>query len=334
MNGLLNQAKSRIWSIVNELTSLRYNGLVPQLEIALYEYGKDSNSPTQDYVKQLIPFTNDLDDISAKLFSISTNGGSEHCGAVIQQSLDQLNWSKNKSDLKMIYIAGNEPFNQGKVDYLKVMPKASERQIYVNTIYCGPYQKGVQELWLDGAQKGGGDYFNIDHDKAVVQIQTPFDDPINSYNDSINRTYLGYGAVGQTKKANQITQDANAESLSPSSMAERSIAKTKSNYQNESWDLLDGAASGKVDITKMKEDELPVEFKGLTPEQREKKLVELTQKRAIYQKNIAELAKKRQEFIQNEQMKNTTKSADDFGSSINKSINKQAVKIGYTKESN
>jgi hypothetical protein len=39
-------------------------------------------------------------------------------------------------DLKLIYIAGNEPFNQGPIDYKKVCEIASAKGIFVNTIYC------------------------------------------------------------------------------------------------------------------------------------------------------------------------------------------------------
>ena len=40
MDGLLNQAKAKIWAIVNEVSALRYQGTIPQLEIAMYDYVK------------------------------------------------------------------------------------------------------------------------------------------------------------------------------------------------------------------------------------------------------------------------------------------------------
>lgn len=39
MDGLIDQAKSRIWNIVNDLSGLRHQGLLPTIEIALYDYG-------------------------------------------------------------------------------------------------------------------------------------------------------------------------------------------------------------------------------------------------------------------------------------------------------
>ena len=108
MDGLLDQAKSRIWQIVNSMSNLRYNGLVPQIEIALYEYGNDNISAAENHVRKILNLSSDLDMVSKQLFSLTTRGGQEYCGAVISQSLLQLNWSYNPSDIKMIYIAGNE----------------------------------------------------------------------------------------------------------------------------------------------------------------------------------------------------------------------------------
>ena len=54
-------------------------------------------------VSHRMGFSDDLDEISEKLFSLTTNGGEEYCGEVIQTSLKQLDWGKNSDDLKMIF---------------------------------------------------------------------------------------------------------------------------------------------------------------------------------------------------------------------------------------
>ena len=86
MDGLIEQAKSRLWNIVNTLTTLKFEGKTPEIEIALYEYGNDGLNKNTDYIRQVAPLTTDLDLISEKLFSLRTNGGSEYCGAVIQDA--------------------------------------------------------------------------------------------------------------------------------------------------------------------------------------------------------------------------------------------------------
>ena len=86
MDGLIEQAKARLWDIVNTLTTLKYQGKTPTIEIALYEYGNDNLSPETNYIRQVSTLTTDLDLISEKLFSLTTYGGSEYCGAVISDA--------------------------------------------------------------------------------------------------------------------------------------------------------------------------------------------------------------------------------------------------------
>lgn len=335
MDGLIDQAKSRIWNIVNEISTLSYNGYRPSLEIALYHYGNDNLSPNGNYIQQLLKLTSDLDAVSQKLFGLRTNGGSEFCGAVIGRSLNDLNWSSNPSDLKMIYIAGNEGFNQGPIDYKEECKRAASRGIFINTIYCGNYDQGVREFWKDGASCSNGDYFNIDSDKKIAHIKTPYDEQINQYNDSLNKTYYGYGSAGERKKSMQMNEDMNAAEKSISVKAERSIAKSKSHvYNNADWDIVDAVDKGGKDVTKMDEKDLPEEFKGKTNEEKEALLEEIRKDRVNYQNKIAELAKNRQAYIDEELKKQAEEgeSVDDFGTSVNESIMKKAEKIGYSKE--
>lgn len=332
MDGLIDQAKSRIWSIVNEISSLRYQGQIPTLEIALYEYGNDGLQPSDHYIRQVINLTSELDLVSEKLFALTTNGGSEFCGAVIQESLNDLSWSTATNDMKMIYIAGNEPFNQGPVSYKEVCKTAVTKGIFINSIYCGPYDQGVKEFWQDGATCSTGEYFNIDSDKAVVHISTPYDDKIRVYNDSLNATYYGYGLEGTYKKSNQVAQDANAVSQSETVMTERAIVKSKASYSNASWDLIDAVDKGGKKLEDMKENELPEEFKGKTDDEKKALFESKKADRERYQVEIAKLATDRQTFIDEELKKRAENTpVDDFGSSVNESILKKAELLGYEK---
>ncbi len=38
MSGLINQARQHLWKIVNEFATVRRNGKVPRLQVALYKY--------------------------------------------------------------------------------------------------------------------------------------------------------------------------------------------------------------------------------------------------------------------------------------------------------
>ncbi|MDX2360274.1 MAG: VWA domain-containing protein [Crocinitomicaceae bacterium] len=333
MSGLIDQAKARIWNIVNEVSELTYEGQVPTVEFALYHYGNDQLPSSGNYIEQILPLSTDLDELSQKLFALSTNGGDEYCGAVIGEALNNLNWSTSRSDLKMIYIAGNESFNQGPIHINIECKKAVGKDIFINTIFCGDYDEGIREGWKDGALCSQGNYFNIDSNKEVVHVATPYDQEIQSYNDSINTTYYGYGALGDEKKIMQLEEDVNSEEMSPTSATERSIVKSKTNvYNNSSWDLVD-AADGGLDVLELSEEQLPEEFQGKTDEEKLVLIEENREERILYQNKIAELAKKRQDYIDVEMKKRAELGeVDDFGTSVNESIILKAIEIGFSNE--
>lgn len=330
MDGLIEQAKSRLWNIVNTLTTLKYNGQTPQVEIALYEYGNDGLRD-ENYIRQVTPLTQDLDLVSEKLFALRTNGGSEYCGAVIRDAAANLNWDGNEKSMKLIYIAGNEPFNQGKIDYKEVISKAKNKNIYTNTIYCGSREEGIQGLWQNGATTGGGKYFNIDSDKKVIYIETPYDIRISECNTKLNDTYIYYGNRGSEYKQKQITQDKNAEVQSVSNLVERTVSKSKKNaYKNEHWDLVDKAEKDDNFIANIKASELPDELKGKSEEEVKKAVALKSAEREKIQREIEELSKKRQSYIDAEIKKRGTDDADDLGKAIESSIHELAKKNGYS----
>ena len=131
MDGLINQAKSQLWDIVNEFSLAKCgNDTRPNLQIAIYQYGNDNLSASEGYIQQVLGFSSDLDEISEKLFSLTTNGGEEYCGKVLQTSLQQLPWNQNPDLLRMIFIAGNEPFDQGRYNYRNATTNANEKGVY------------------------------------------------------------------------------------------------------------------------------------------------------------------------------------------------------------
>jgi len=60
MDGLIEQSKSQLWKMVNELADSKKDGKSPDLEIALYEYGNSNLSVKGNYLRQILPLTNDL----------------------------------------------------------------------------------------------------------------------------------------------------------------------------------------------------------------------------------------------------------------------------------
>lgn len=327
MDGLIEQAKSRLWNIVNALTTLKFNGVAPQIEIAIYEYGND-NIRTSDYIRQVTPLTTDLDFISQKLFALTTYGGDEYCGAVIAKAVKMLDWGKNKSDMKLVYIAGNEPFTQGNISYKEAIDQALGKDIYVNTIHCGNLESGISGMWRDGAIRGKGKFFNIDHNARVRYYDTPYDDRLTLCNEKLNTTYISYGSTGRVRQENQVMQDRNAKSISKSNLAERAVSKSAAIYDNSTWDLVDKVKQDKNALSLIKESELPKELQNKSKTEVQKLITAKELERTSIQKEINELAKKRQTYI-DEQAKDDN-AGDDLGKAINESILSLAKTKGYT----
>ncbi len=325
MSGLIEQAKSELWKIVNELSSAKKGGKTPLVQVALYEYGKSSLPASEGYLRMILPLTTDLDKVSEELFSLTTNGGSEYCGLVIQSASQGLNWSKAGQDYKVIFIAGNEPFTQGEVDYKKSCGEAISRGIVVNTIFCGNHQEGINTNWKDGADLADGRYFSIDHNTRIVQIDAPQDKEIARLGSQLNQTYLAYGAAGGVGAARQKEQDANASTLAPMVAAERTVTKASASYLNSSWDLVDAHREGKVKLEDLKESELPAEMKQMNNSERKVYLDKTEKERRRIQETINRLNDARKKYI-SAQLKNQGKDADSsFGAAVVKVVREQAA---------
>jgi len=298
MDGLIEQAKSQLWKIVNELSAAKCDdGARPKIKIALYEYGNDGLSSSEGYIRMVSGLTDDLDLISEKLFALRTNGGNEYCGQVIKTSLQQLNWSTSPADLKIIFIAGNEPFTQGEIPYRAACSLAKEKGVVVNTIFCGDFNEGMQTNWKDGADITGGSYMSISQNSQTVYVPTPYDTRIEECNERLNRTYLYYGRSGAVKKEAQAAQDNNAASYGQENKVERAVSKSSHAYNNSSWDLVDAAKDDAKVVAQAREEELPAEMKGMSAEQRKAYVNEKAEERKKIQAEIQELSKKRQAYI-------------------------------------
>ena len=303
MDGLIEQAKSQLWKMVNELSSSTKGGKSPDIELALYEYGKTPVGATKGYMQQIVPLSKDLDLVSEKLFELRTDGGEEYCGLTIGDAVEHLAWSNNPEDLKLIIIAGNESFSQGMVDYKKKCESAVVSDIVINTIYCGNCDEGVRLYWKDGAERGKGRYMCISQDEKVVHIETPYDDRLLKLNSSLNETYIRYGKEGEKYRSRQIKQDQNAASYGAANVAERVISKgNKKMYNNSRWDVIDALEDEpSMDIEQLEEAYLPEEMKAMSTKEKLAYVERKKQERESIQKEISAITKKRFAFIQAKQ---------------------------------
>jgi len=291
MSGLIEQAKSELWRVVNELTTARQHGKQPRLQVALYTYG---DPPP----RQLNALTDDLDKVSESLFAVSISGGSEYCGQVIQTATRDLAWSPSPNDLKLIFIAGNEPFTQGPVEYRQACRETIAKGIMINTIHCGD---GIPDDWRDGALLADGKAVSINQNVQVAHIEAPQDAEIARLGADLNQTYIPFGTAAAESQARQITQDANAARQSQASSVQRSVSKANAFYRNSAWDLVDALKDGKITLTDVKTEDLPENMRGMSPAERQQYVSRQSSERQRLQDRINRLNGERNTFVAEKQ---------------------------------
>ena len=304
MDGLIEQAKAQLWTMVNVMGKSKCNGTTPQIEIALYEYGRENNDQVKGYVKQISPFTSDLDKLSQDLFALTTNGGQEYCGQVIHTSLNELSWDTASSNYKVIFISGNEDFLQGNISYTIACNEAKKKGVIVNTIYCGDRLQGIREHWNLLGECGNGSFTNINSDAKPEDIPTPYDSTLITLNNKLNGTYIYYGETGRQKQAMQATADANNAGINTYVGVNRIAAKgQKATYYNAGWDLIDAKDEDKTILDKVDFKTLPDSLRNKNKAQLEAIISQKSNERSLIQKEIQEINKKREGYINDEKQR-------------------------------
>ncbi|MDO8806219.1 MAG: vWA domain-containing protein, partial [Elusimicrobiota bacterium] len=331
MDGLINQARTQLWKIVNELVSAEKSGSKPAIEVALYEYGNSALSRERGWLRQVVPFTADLDLVARELFALKTNGGDEYCGQVIKEAVNGLNWSPKADVYKAIFIAGNEPFTPGPVSIQEAILKAKEKNIFVNTIYCGSRQQGLAEQWQAGAGLADGDYANIDQAAQDYAIAAPQDDKISQLSARLNDTYVAYGSGGSGKVAAKKEMETKMKAAGASVMSERAAfqASAPSAAASESsWDVVSAVESGSLRKEDIEADQLPEELKKMDKPARDKYIDEKLAERKKIKEEINSLQTERKTYIAREEKKKSS-GVNTLDKAMIDTIRRQATKRGY-----
>jgi hypothetical protein len=329
MDGLIEQAKSQLWKIVNELASAKKDGQVPKVEIALYEYGKASLPQASGYMRPVLSFTSDLDKVSEELFRLTTNGGEEYCGMVIGRATSELGWSDDDKDMKLIFIAGNEPFTQGSVDYHRTVAAAKRKGIVVNTIFCGPEAEGANTGWRVGAILAGGRFMSIDQDRAIVTVDAPQDGEIAALGAKINETYIPYGALGDSSYQRQSAQDQNAAQVRQGAMINRSVSKASAAYDNSGWDLVDAIRGNRANVETVSPNDLPAPMRNMSVKERAAYVETKMKERDAIQKRIQTLNEERNAFVASELKKRGQSDATTLDKAMIRAIDEEATSRGF-----
>lgn len=329
MDGLIEQAKAQLWNMVTVLGKASCDGKSPQIEIALYEYGRSSNNVADGYVKQISGFTKDLDLLSKNLFSLTTNGGEEYCGQVIYTSLKDLKWDISPQNYKVIFIAGNEDFLQGNLLYTKACDEAKKKGVIVNTIYCGDRLQGIKEHWNLNTECGNGSFTVINQNEKIDDIPTPYDSLIIALNDKLNNTYIAYGYNGYRQKEMQTNVDNMNYASSKTAAVKRAAVKGNAKlYNNDSWDIVDASKADANFIEKVDRKTLPDSLQKKTTQEIKLIVNKKATERNFIQQKITDANKKRENYLTEQKASNANKNQiATLESEVEKIIKQQAKRF-------
>jgi hypothetical protein len=326
MDGLIENAKQKIWAIVNDLALAEPT---PTLRVALLTYGNDGHFAENGWVAIHTDFTEDLDLVSRELFALTTNGGTELVARVIRTSVNQLSWNPSEKALKILVVAGNESAEQdGEFAAGEMAAMAIARGILVNTIYCGNAMDEIAPGWKAVALRADGQFATMDQNQVALAIETPFDGRLGELSIAINATYLPYGELGIAACENQAKQDANAASCNGWTAAARAATKGGKLYQNGHWDLVDACKDPAFELVKVKDADLPEAMRAMTAEQRAVHVAAMASKRAEIQVEITEVQAQRQAIIDEEVKKLQTAGQDSLDRAVRDAIRSQAAGKG------
>ena len=330
MGGLIQAAKEKIWSIASNMATAQPT---PDIKMGLIAY-RDRGD---DYVTQVVDLSSDLDSMYARLMEFQAAGGGDGPESVNQALYDavhKISWGQDKNAYKVVFLVGDAPPHmdyQDDVKYPVSIAAAKQKGIVVNAIQCGA-ESDTRQKWLQVAQLGNGRYFEVEQTGGAVAVTTPFDEKIARLSEELDGTRLFYGS--EKEKARMETKKAATEKLnafaSAESRARRGVFNASEagagNLLGEN-ELVDDVASGRVDLDRISEAELPKPLQAMAPAARAKVIQEKSEKRDDLMKQIQQLGEKRREYIK-EQVAKEGGAKDSLDVQLYDAIKEQAAGKG------
>lgn len=314
MGGLLDGAKRTVWSIANQVRDLEQNA---DLRVGLVAYRDLGDA----YVTRPFALTDDLDAVFAELSSYQAGGGGdvpENVDAALYDAVHKMTWRRGSK--KMIFLVGDAPpSSRGEVPRFEVTARdAANLGIKVNTIRAGQ-DKETMAAWQQIASIGNGSFSTIQQDGGVQDIATPYDDKMAQLAAEIDSTTVYYG---DTSARAMYEGKVGIASAAPArARADRGMyyAKKGAVAAAPSADVVGGIATGAMDVDKLDAEKLPEDMRAKSKAELKAELEARAAKRQAAQKEIADLAKKRDEFIK----ANAKDDGTGFDSAVKKTLEEQ-----------
>jgi Mg-chelatase subunit ChlD len=330
MGGLIEGAKQKIWSIANEMIGAKPT---PELKIGLIGY-RDRGD---EYVVKSFKLTDDIDSIYAHLRAFEAGGGGdtpESVNEALAEAIDKMPWSQDRKVLKIVFLVGDAPPHMDYADgpkYPELCRAAAKKDLIINTVQCGGMTE-TTPIWQEIAKMSEGSYVAIAQSGNMAIVSTPMDNDLAKLNKRMGETLIPYGDAEVRREVG--AKQAFAESAPAAAAADRLSynARTRKSVQG-GGELLDALANNELKLASIDQKKLPAEFQKMTREEIEVRIAKTREERAAVQKEIDEVSKKRDAYIQAENKRLAAEGkGDSFDENVAQIIRKQAEKKGISYE--
>ena len=150
------------------------------------------------------------------------------------------------------------------------------------------------------------------------------DKEIVALNGKLNKTYVAFGKNGAARLKMQVTNDTQSARISVSNLADRTSSKASRYYGNDSWDLVDACEKDLATLSKLKDEDLPEDMKGMSVAERKAFITKKKQERETIKTAIQKLGKEREQYIAEAREKLADTGADSIDALMIKAIRAQA----------
>jgi Mg-chelatase subunit ChlD len=328
MGGLIEGAKQKIWSIANEMISAQP---IPELKLGLIGY-RDRGD---EYVVKSFSLTDDIDAIYGHLRQFQAGGGGdspESVNEALAEAIHKMPWSSDNKVLKILFLVGDAPPHMdypNSPKYPDLCREAAKKDLIINTIQCGEMAE-TKPIWQEIAKLSEGSYVGISQSGNVAVISTPMDKELSRLNERIGATLIPYG--DGTLQAEVHAKYAAAKSAPVSAMADRLTYNSKTGRAMQGrGELVDALTQSKLKVEEIDQKQLPAELQKLDRDELQRRVAKARDERADLQKQIVELSRKRETYIQSENKRLATEGkGDSFDQKVTETLHVQAAKKGIS----
>jgi hypothetical protein len=298
MEGLIEGAKKKIWSIATTIAETNPDAEIKMALIAYRDIG-------DEFVTKTFPLSTDIQEMYAELLKYKAEGGGdwpESVNEALDIAVTKLKWGQSGKDKRIIFLVGDAPPHMDYAQdrkYQDTLKDARQRGIIVNAVQAGNAEDTMR-IWRSIAQLGKGEYIPIPQDGGQVSIiVTPYDEEIRRIQILIDETIIPYGLLEVRQKVKtkiEISRSAPAPSAADSSTYILKKSKGRA-AMTGSGDLVSDLEEGRVTMDKVKDEDLPEPIAALSREARAGKVKELSAMRARLSSDMAALVEKRDAFL-------------------------------------